>query len=252
VYEASIPRDDLHVNRGSFEFEPSFDQDTELDFLPKAGGGATMTGELAATEREEARLVPALLKRGITVSAVHNHLTQLTPEVEWVHVMANGDPVAIARKVRAALQATTATPFPVKEGRKRTSLPMKRLAATLGGEAVVDDGGVVTVSVDRGDQISMSGQPIPSDLGVGGLVYFQPMRGGRAATTGEICLLGSEVQPVLAALAKAGLTITALHNHMLDTSPSTYFVHWFGIGTPAALAHKVRTALDKANYPKKG
>jgi hypothetical protein len=59
------------------------------------------------------------------------------------------------------------------------------------------------------------------------------------------------VQPVLAALAKAGLTVTALHNHMLDTVPSTYFVHWFGMGAPTALAQEVRSALDKANYPKK-
>jgi queuine/archaeosine tRNA-ribosyltransferase len=37
---------------------------------------------------------------------------------------------------------------------------------------------------------------------------------------------------------------------MINTSPETFFVHWFGTGKPRALARAVRSGLDKADYPK--
>lgn len=52
------------------------------------------------------------------------------------------------------------------------------------------------------------------------------------------------------ALAQAGLEITARHNHMIDTSPMTCFVRWFGTGTPVALAQELRGVLNHANCAK--
>jgi len=60
------------------------------------------------------------------------------------------------------------------------------------------------------------------------------------------------VPPVLTALEKAGLIVTALHSHMLDTAPPTFFLHWWGTGSPTTLATQIRGALDQANFPKKG
>jgi hypothetical protein len=199
VYEASLPRQDLHITRHSIPIGGAFDQDTELDFLPSSNGPTMVMGELAATEREEARLVPALAKTSITITAIHNHITELSPEIEWIHFSASGNAVSIARAIRRVLQRTTGTQFPVKAGGESTGLPRHALAKILGGQATVDDG-VVNVSIDRGDRFSMGGQTVPPDFGVNALVYFEQLKQQHtSATTGEVCLLASEIQPVISA-----------------------------------------------------
>lgn len=248
VYEASIPRNDLQVSRRGVPVV--MDQDIEISFLPRPGGSALVMGEIAATEREEARLVPALLAAGIEVTAVHNHLTELSPAIEWAHFTASGDPVRIATAVHRVLQRTTATQFPVAEPGTTSPLHAKALAKILGGQPTVEDHGVEQVGVDRADDITMNGVVLPPDMGVNALVYFQPLPAGRAATTGEMCLTGPEVEKVLRTLRRQGLTITALHSHMIDTTPATFFVHWWGTGSPGTLAKKVRAVLDAANYDK--
>jgi hypothetical protein len=232
--------------------QPSFDQEAEVDFLPSQGTGQTaVMGEIPSTEAEAEKVVPALGAAGFTVTAVHHHITMLTPPVEWTHFTGTGDALSLARKIHDVVQQTTATPLPAKEGSKDTTLPAPELASTLGGESRVSDG-AVEVSLDRGDKISVGGQAAPSGFGLDGLVYFEPLPGGQAATTGEVCLIGTEVQPVLTALERAGLVVTALHSHMLDTAPPTFFVHWWGIGSPTMLATQIRGALDQANFLKKG
>ena len=46
-----------------------------------------------------------------------------------------------------------------------------------------------------------------------------------AAIAGDVVMLGSDVTPVLKALRKNGLDVVAIHHHMIDTSPTIYFLH---------------------------
>jgi hypothetical protein len=59
-----------------------------------------------------------------------------------------------------------------------------------------------------------------------------------------------EVNPVLAALSEGGIEVTALHNHMLDDEPRTFFVHFWANDDAVRLAHAVRNALDKLQLAK--
>jgi Domain of Unknown Function (DUF1259). len=58
-----------------------------------------------------------------------------------------------------------------------------------------------------------------------------------------------EVRPVLQALRKAGIHIVALHNHMMGENPNYYFIHFWGKGKAADLAHAFRAALDAQKSP---
>jgi hypothetical protein len=58
-------------------------------------------------------------------------------------------------------------------------------------------------------------------------INFQPLGGGLAAVTGDFILVAKEVNPVLRALRKNGIDVTALHNHMLDDNPRMFFVHFW-------------------------
>jgi hypothetical protein len=63
-------------------------------------------------------------------------------------------------------------------------------------------------------------------------------------------LLGSEVNPVLQALRQNGIEVTAVHNHMLDDQPRTFFVHFWANDDASKLARGLRAALGKANLRK--
>jgi hypothetical protein len=49
---------------------------------------------------------------------------------------------------------------------------------------------------------------------------------------------------VLKALRGAGIHIVALHHHMLEESPRTVFLHYWGVGQTRELAKGLKTALD--------
>lgn len=248
-YQASIAPEGLHITRGSVAIAPSFGQEATIAFLPQGGGKAMVMGEVPETDAQEPATVAALLAANFQLTAIHNHITGLNPAIDWEHFSAMGNPVALAGKIRDILKATTPLSLPASQPKTTTSLPAKRLASILGGDLTVDDG-VVQVDVVRGDKISEDGVPLPSSMEVDTEAYFEPLPGGRAATTGDFCLTTGEVAPVITALNKTGMQITALHNHMIDSNPVTYFVHWFGTGNATSLAQQLRSVLDRADYPK--
>ena len=55
----------------------------------------------------------------------------------------------------------------------------------------------------------------------------------------------AEVTPVLKALRKNGLDVVAIHHHMTGTSPTIYFLHYWGTGPADKLAAGFKAALDE-------
>jgi hypothetical protein len=55
---------------------------------------------------------------------------------------------------------------------------------------------------------------------------------------------------VVQALRQNGIEVTALHNHMLDDQPHTYYVHFWANDDALKLAQGLRAALDKVNAAK--
>jgi len=67
------------------------------------------------------------------------------------------------------------------------------------------------------------------------------------AITGDLVLLGSEVNPILKTLRGHGIEVTALHSHMIDDTPHLFFMHFWANDDVTKLAHGLRAALDLAN-----
>lgn len=65
---------------------------------------------------------------------------------------------------------------------------------------------------------------------------------GKAAAVGEFFLRAQEVEPVAQVLREHGVTIMALHTHMLYVEPRMFWMHFWKMGAPGALA---RTALEE-------
>jgi hypothetical protein len=77
-----------------------------------------------------------------------------------------------------------------------------------------------------------------------------PTGSGKAAITGDFVLLATELNLVLKALRENSSEVTAVHNHMLDDQPRSFFVHFWADDDAAKLAQGLRAALDKTHVVK--
>jgi hypothetical protein len=96
--------------------------------------------------------------------------------------------------------------------------------------------------------VTLDGVTIKPSLALGGWVAFKPM-GSEAMVMGDLVLLETEIEPVMAKLIEGGLDITAIHNHLLRASPATFYMHVGGHGDPARMAAVIHDALAVSKTP---
>lgn len=119
---------------------------------------------------------------------------------------------------------------------------------TLGRKAAVSDD-VHRYGFPRSDlSVTLDGVAIKPALALGGWVAFKPAHGG-AMVMGDLVLLETEINPVMAKMIASGLEITAVHNHLLRASPATFYMHVGGHGDPAKLASAIRDGLAESKTP---
>jgi hypothetical protein len=89
----------------------------------------------------------------------------------------------------------------------------------------------------------MHGETVGAAMGVNTWAAFA---GGEreVVVDGDFAMYEAEVQAVLKALRKAGISVVALHNHMIGEEPRVMFLHFWGTGPAADLARGLRSALD--------
>jgi hypothetical protein len=124
----------------------------------------------------------------------------------------------------------------------------QKVDAALGKTATVS-AGVHRYGLPRSDlKVTLDGVAIKPAFALGGWVAFQPMQGG-AMVMGDLVLLETEINPVMAKLLAGGLNITAVHNHLMRASPATYYMHVGGHGDPVKMAAAIRMALAESKTP---
>ncbi|HMH19027.1 MAG TPA: DUF1259 domain-containing protein [Burkholderiales bacterium] len=124
-----------------------------------------------------------------------------------------------------------------------------RVAQALGRSGAELPGGIYRVGLGRSDlKVTLDGVQVRPTLALGSYLAFQKM-GGMGMVMGDLVLLHEEVNPVMKKLVEGGIEITALHNHLLRSSPATMYMHVLGRGDPAELAAILRTALAESKTP---
>jgi uncharacterized protein DUF1259 len=117
------------------------------------------------------------------------------------------------------------------------------------GKTASVQGDVRRYGIPRTDlQVTLDGVVIKPALALGGWLGFEPTQDG-ALVMGDLVLTESEVNPVMSKLLENGIEITAVHNHLLRTSPATYYMHIHGHGDPVAMATAIRAALAESKTP---
>jgi uncharacterized protein DUF1259 len=124
----------------------------------------------------------------------------------------------------------------------------KKVDEAIGRSAAVS-GDVHRYGFPRSDlNVTLDGVTIRPTLALGGWTAFKPAHGG-AMVMGDLVLLDTEINPVMAKLIENGIEITAVHNHVLRGNPATYYMHISGHGDPVKLATAIRTGLAESKTP---
>jgi len=245
VLKVNIPRNDLSVTVAGVKTPTPFGFGGWLA-LTKGQAMDVMMGDLVLTQDQVNPVMSALLDNGLEVTALHNHFFWEEPRVYYMHVHGHGAPMDLARKVKPALDligpgaAAPPAAVPAMDDAK---------LAQIAGYAGERTGAVYKITVGRDDlKIAEMGAVINARMGLNTWAAFVGTNDS-AAIGGDVAMLASEVTPVLKALRQNGLQIVAIHHHMTGTSPTIFFLHYWGTGPAAKLAAGFRAALDQLAKP---
>jgi hypothetical protein len=108
VVTVVVPRADRIVV-GGVRVPPELNVSTNVEFEPLAGGLAAALPDFSMTAAEVRPVLTTLRRAGWEIGCLYNQETAEQPQLYFSHAFATGDPVALAREIRAAV-AHTAVP----------------------------------------------------------------------------------------------------------------------------------------------
>lgn len=141
-----------------------------------------------------------------------------------------------------------ATAFaPAKAG--TAAVDVQAIVRTLGRTGQMMPGGVYRVGFPRADlHVTLDGVAIRPGLALGSYAVFMAS-GGRTVMMGDLVLLPQEITPVIDALERGGVRMTALHNHLPREQPHLTYLHYMGVGEAPQLANVLKSALSLTKTP---
>jgi len=249
IYRIGMPRTDLNVTVKGVPVKPGFALGSYAAFK-QVGDHAMVMGDLVLLDQEVPAVMSGLFAGGLEVTAVHNHLNEMTPHVMYMHYGGHGDAVQLARALRQALSAS-GTPLGTAPAAAAPApgptLNTKAIEQALGRSGRDAGGGVFQVTVPRAESITEMGEALLPAMGVVTVMNFQPTTDGKAAITGDFVLIDKEVNPVAKTLRQHGVDVTAIHNHALMDTPRLFYMHFWANDDPTKLAQALKAALDQTN-----
>ena len=249
VFRIGMPRTDLAVTVKGVPVKAGFALGSYAAFKP-VGDQVMVMGDLVLLDQEVPAVMAGLFKGGLEVTAVHNHLNDMSPHVMYMHYGGHGDAVKLATALRQALSAS-GTPLggggAAAAPAAGPGLDTKQIEQALGRTGRAMDGGVFQVTVPRAEVITEMGVQLLPAMGVTTVMNFQPTANGKAAITGDFVLIDKEVNAVARILVQHGIDVTALHNHGLMDTPRLFYMHFWANDDPVKLAQGLKAALGQTN-----
>src|SRR5215472_13194290 len=177
VFRIGMPRTDLSVTVKGVPVKPGFALGSYAAFK-QVGDHAMVMGDLVLLDQEVPGVMSGLLSNGLEVTAVHNHLNEMSPHVMYMHYSGHGEAVQLARGLHQALSAS-GTPLgaagaasPAAAG---PGLDTKQIEQALGRSGRDIGGGIFQVTVPRADPVIEMGMPLLPAMGVTTVMNFQPV-----------------------------------------------------------------------------
>ena len=134
-------------------------------------------------------------------------------------------------------------------GASAADIDWVKVDQALGKPGTSQPGGVHKYGLPRTDlKITLDGVAIKPTLALGSWIGFLPMGDG-AMFMGDLVLTENEISPVMKRLIEDGVEITAIHNHLMRTSPTVLYMHVGGHGDPVKLAQTLHAGLALSQTP---
>ena len=244
VYRITYPRSDLKVKINEFSVAPGLALTSWIGIL-FMGNESMMMGDLVLLDAEEAAVVSKLVSSGLSITAIHNHLTNEKPAIKYIHFSGSGDPLKLAASIKSVL-GITGTPLAAPAAQQPMASPDWSKVEAILGKTGKHNGQILSYTFPRKEKLMESGMEMPPSIGMATGINFQ-MDGNKAGITGDFVLLANEVNPVVKALTENGIVVTAIHNHMLFDNPRLFMMHFWAVDDPEKLATGLKAALDKTN-----
>jgi hypothetical protein len=245
VFKVSVPRSDLDISVAGVKMTPPLGL-TSWAAFQKAGDHVMVMGDMVVLEDQVNLVMSAALENGLEVTALHNHFFWDTPKVMFMHIGGMGDEAQVAGAIGNVFTTIKDTSggkgeVPrVELSPAQTSLDPKPIEDLLGVKGQLASG-VYKVTIGR--TTTMHGHEVGNAMGVNTWAAFAGSD-EKAVVDGDFIMFEHELQPVLKASRGAGIHIVAIHHHMVEESPRTVFLHYWGVGSTRALATGLKAALE--------
>jgi hypothetical protein len=250
VFRIAMPRTDLKVTVNNVPVQAGFALGSYAAFK-QFDDGAMVMGDLVLLDEEVNAVMQGLFDQGLEVSALHNHLNNVSPHVMYMHYEGHGDALQLAQALHQAVAPSgtplsPAVPPPAPAAPSGPQLDVGMLDDILGHNGRAN-GSLVQYTIARAEPIMEMGHELLPSMGVATAINFQPTGANSAAITGDFILIGSEVNAVAQALRANGIDVTAMHQHHISEQPKVYYMHFWANADAGTLAHGLRAALDQTN-----
>ena len=249
VFKITFPRSDLNVKIGDFSVAPGLALTAWIGFIKSPGdgmgmeGSTMMMGDMVLLDKEVAPVISRIVSENLKITALHNHIIGETPNIKYLHFSGTGNAVKLAESIKSVLTITGTPLTPPKMQSQTVNPDWSKVEAVLGTKGN-HNGNLLQYGFPRNEKLTEAGMEIPLYMGMATGITFQ-IEGGKAAITGDFVLLADEVNPVVKALTENGITVTAIHNHMLYDNPRLFMLHFWAVDAPGKLAVGIKAALDK-------
>jgi hypothetical protein len=251
VLKVNMPRNDVSVTVAGVKTPTPFGFGGWVAMTKGTGVMDVMMGDLVLVQAEVNPVMSALLDNGLEVTALHNHFFEDEPRMFFMHVHGHGRAADLARELKPALdligkgggRPSSTSPAATSPG-SGGGIDTANIARIVGHQGE-QSGAVYKITVGRDDlKLTEMGAPIGTRMGLNTWAAFIGTN-DKAAVAGDVAMLASEVTPVLKALRKNGLEVVAIHQHMTTTTPTIYFLHYWGTGPADKLATGFKAALGE-------
>jgi hypothetical protein len=256
VLKVNIPRNDVIVTVANVKTPTPFGFGGWVA-MTKGTGMDVMMGDLVLLQDEVNPVMSALLENGLEATALHNHFFWDEPRMFYMHVHGHGTPAELARKLKPALDligkgSARPTSAPAATGSASAAAIDTAKIAQIVGSQGEQTGAVYKITIGRADvKLTEMGAPINARMGLNTWAAFVGTN-ENAAVAGDVAMLAGEVTPVLKALRRNGLDVVAIHHHMTSTSPTIFFLHYWGTGPADKLATGFKAAVSELGKVKTG
>src|SRR5438477_9066876 len=152
VFRIGMPRTDLAVSVKGVPVKAGFALGSYAAFK-QVGDQSMVMGDLVLLDQEVPAVMSGLFSGGLEVTAVHNHLNEMSPHVMYMHYEGHGDAVQPAKALRQALSAS-ATPLggpPATAATGGPALDPKQTEQALGRQGKDIGGRVLQITGPRAE-----------------------------------------------------------------------------------------------------